>query len=137
MGDGHRSRVLVTGGSGFTGRRGERALLAAADAVTVADKRPFPGDAIDMVLPHRCDPSVLRFSNVYGPGSVTVNDMVAASRIVTGKELPVTYVPAEPGETPAVIVDISRQARSIGYVPEQDLKSGLATVWPEFAEATQ
>jgi hypothetical protein len=24
-----------------------------------------------------------------------------------------------------------------GYVPEPDLRSGLATVWPEFAEAAQ
>jgi hypothetical protein len=28
-------------------------------------------------------------------------------------------------------------ACSIGYRPEHDLKSGLAPVWPEFAEATQ
>jgi UDP-glucose 4-epimerase len=37
---------------------------------------------------------------------------------------------------PAVIVDISA-ARAIGYAPQHDLKSGLATVWPEFAEAAQ
>jgi hypothetical protein len=62
--------------------------------------------------------------------------MVAATRIVAGKELPVTYVPASPGEMPSVVVDLFG-ARSIGYVPEQDLKSGLATVRPEFAEAAQ
>jgi UDP-glucose 4-epimerase len=33
---------------------------------------------------------------------------------------------------PAVIVDISA-ARALGYRPAHDLKSGLATVWPEFA----
>jgi len=74
---------------------------------------------------------------ILGAGeSVPVNDILAAARSVTGAELPATYVPAKPGEMPAVIVDISR-ARSIGYEPKQDLKSGLATVWPEFAEATQ
>jgi UDP-glucose 4-epimerase len=31
-----------------------------------------------------------------------------------------------------VIVDISA-ARAAGYQPTHDLKSGLATVWPEFA----
>jgi UDP-glucose 4-epimerase len=33
---------------------------------------------------------------------------------------------------PAVIVDISA-ARALGYRPTHDIKSGLATVWPEFA----
>jgi len=46
----------------------------------------------------------------------------------------VEYVPAKPGEMPAVIVDISA-ARALGYRPAHDLKSGLATVWPEFSEA--
>ena len=304
MDDVNRSQVLVTGGSGLVGRRVVRALLAAGASVTVADKRPFPDDTVDMVLGDLRDPAVaaravrpgteaiihlaavtrvldsitdpvgthltnvdatahlleqarqqdvatfllastnavtgdvgratitedmalrpltpygatkaagemllssysssygiagcaLRFSNVYGPGmaekdsfvprlmraardgrgieiygdgtqirdlvhvddivaglfaawrarftgpiilgageSVAVNDILAAARSVTGAELPVTYVPPKPGEMPAVIVDISR-ARSIGYKPQQDLKSGLATVWPEFAEAAQ
>jgi UDP-glucose 4-epimerase len=304
MGDDNRSQVLVTGGSGFIGRRVVRALLATGATVTVADKKPFGGDAVETVVGDLRDPAVveravrpgtdviihlaaltrvldsisdpvgtyrtnvdvtaslleqarqhevgtfllastnavsgdvgratitedlalrpltpygatkaagemllssyaacygisgcaLRFSNVYGPGmaekdsfvprlmraardghgveiygdgtqirdlvhvddivagifaawkagvtgpvilgageSVSVNDILAAARSVTGAELPVTYVPAKPGEMPAVIVDISR-ARSIGYDPKQDLKSGLATVWPEFAEATQ
>ena len=31
-----------------------------------------------------------------------------------------------------MIVDVSA-ARALGYQPAHDLKSGLATVWPEFA----
>jgi UDP-glucose 4-epimerase len=76
-----------------------------------------------------CGPLIL------GAGeSHPVNDILAAARSVTGALLPARHVPAKPGEMPAVIVDISR-ARSIGFEPQHDLKSGLATVWPEFSEA--
>ena len=34
-----------------------------------------------------------------------------------------------------VIVDISA-AQALGYEPAHDLKSGFATVWPEFSEGT-
>jgi UDP-glucose 4-epimerase len=71
---------------------------------------------------------------IIGAGeSVTVNDIVAAARSVTGAPIPVDNVPPKPGEMPAVIVDISA-ARALGYQPTHDLKSGIATVWPEFAD---
>jgi UDP-glucose 4-epimerase len=70
---------------------------------------------------------------ILGAGeSVTVNDIVLAARSVTGAPIPVETIPAKPGEMPAVIVDISA-ARTLGYRPAHDLKSGLATVWPDFA----
>ena len=70
---------------------------------------------------------------ILGAGeSVPVNDIILAARAVTGAPIPVETVPAKPGEMPAVIVDISA-ARALGYEPAHDLKSGLATVWPEFA----
>jgi UDP-glucose 4-epimerase len=70
---------------------------------------------------------------ILGAGeSLSVNDILIAARSVTGAPLPAEHVPAKPGEMPAVIVDISA-ARALGYAPAYDLKSGLATVWPEFA----
>jgi UDP-glucose 4-epimerase len=68
--------------------------------------------------------------------SVPVNDILAAARSVTGADLPVQNTPPKAGEMPAVIVDISA-ARALGYDPKHDLKSGLATVWPEFSEDAQ
>jgi UDP-glucose 4-epimerase len=70
---------------------------------------------------------------ILGSGqSVSVMDMVEAARSVTGAPLPVEHVPVGPGEMPAVLLDTS-VVRGLGYVPGYDLKSGLATVWPEFA----
>lgn len=74
---------------------------------------------------------------ILGAGeSVSVNDVVDAARGVTGFGIPVRHVPPKRGETPAVIVGISA-ARAPGYAPSHDLKSGLATVWPEFSEAAK
>ncbi|MGH3156712.1 MAG: NAD-dependent epimerase/dehydratase family protein [Streptosporangiaceae bacterium] len=70
---------------------------------------------------------------IFGSGqSVSVSEMVESARIVTGAPIPVEHVPVGPGEMPAVRVDTS-VARGLGFKPAYDLKSGLATVWPEFA----
>lgn len=74
---------------------------------------------------------------IVGAGdSISVLDLVATVRDVTGSAIPATHVAAKPGEMPAVIVDTSR-ARALGWEPARDLAAGLATVWAEFAPDDQ
>jgi UDP-glucose 4-epimerase len=69
---------------------------------------------------------------ILGAGnSVSVNDMVATARRVTGAPIPVQHVPVPNGEMPAVVLDISA-AKALGYQPRYDLETGMATVWPDF-----
>ncbi len=72
---------------------------------------------------------------ILGAGtSVSVNDMVATARQVTGAPIPAENVPVGHGEMPAVVLDISA-AKALGYSPAYDLATGMATVWPEFDPA--
>ena len=72
---------------------------------------------------------------ILGSGrSVSVNDMVTAARQVTGAPIRAEHVPADGGEMPAVVLDISA-ARALGYRPEYTLEAGLATVWADFDPA--
>jgi UDP-glucose 4-epimerase len=73
---------------------------------------------------------------VIGSGtSLSVHEVVAAVREVSGAELPVRHGEAKPGEMPAVIVDTSR-ARAAGGSPRYPaLADGLVAVWQEWSTA--
>lgn len=62
--------------------------------------------------------------------SVSVLDIVAATREVTGFPIRSRHVPPKAGEMPAVIVSIER-ARTLGYRPTVTLPDGIATVWDD------
>ena len=68
---------------------------------------------------------------VIGSGkSVSVLDLVALAREVTGRELPLSHLPAQAGEMAAVRVDISH-ADELGLGPRVDLRQGLHETWLE------
>ncbi|MEU6645259.1 NAD(P)-dependent oxidoreductase [Saccharomonospora sp. NPDC046836] len=72
---------------------------------------------------------------IVGAGrSVSVLELIETVRQVTGCPIPVAHVPAPGGEMPAVVVDISRSAETIGYTPAYDLKAGLAATWEYFLD---
>lgn len=67
-----------------------------------------------------------------GGRSVSVLEMIETVRAVTGSSLPTEHIPAPGGEMPAVVVDVSASARTIGYRPEVELADGLASTWKYF-----
>lgn len=70
---------------------------------------------------------------VIGAGrSHSVLDLIDSVREATGAELPVTHVPAKNGEMPAVIVEVERARRELGYTPAVGLTDGVRTVWDDF-----
>jgi UDP-glucose 4-epimerase len=75
-------------------------------------------------------------ATIIGSGSsLSVHDVLAAVREVSGAELDVRHGPAKPGEMPAVIVDPSR-ALAAGWSPRfPHLSDGLVGVWDEWSKA--
>ena len=61
-------------------------------------------------------------------------ELVDAVRAVTGTAIPAEHVDAPAGEMPAVVVDVSASAESLGYRPSVSLKDGLARTWQYFSE---
>ncbi|HEY0475075.1 MAG TPA: NAD-dependent epimerase/dehydratase family protein [Kribbella sp.] len=72
---------------------------------------------------------------IIGSGqSVSVLELVEAVREVTGSPIPAEHVDAPPGEMPAVVVDVSASAESLGYKPTVSLTDGLSRTWQYFRD---
>ena len=93
--EGSLSRVLVTGGSGFIGRRVVRALMDEGADVTVADKRAFPdagsygdvpGGEVRTIIGDLCDPSVV--AQAVRPGTDVIIHLAAVTRVLPSIEDP-------------------------------------------------
>jgi UDP-glucose 4-epimerase len=107
MGAERPSRVLVTGGTGFIGRRavrafpdGRRAVRAfpgASAGVTMVDLKPSAGPGVRAAGDPR-DPAIR--ARAVSPGTSAIGRLAALG---------------------------------LGYQPTFDITSGLGTVWPEFA----
>lgn len=87
----HRSRVLVTGGAGFIGRRVAGALLAEGHQVTVADLRPHPdGDRVRSVIGDLTDPRTV--AQAVEPGTDAIIHLAAVTSVLESVKDPVrTY----------------------------------------------
>jgi UDP-glucose 4-epimerase len=82
------SRVLVTGGAGFIGRRVVRALLAEGHEVTVADLRAFPDPDVRSVVGDLCDPDGP--ARAVAPGTDAIIHLAAFTYVVASVADPVS-----------------------------------------------
>ena len=145
MSDLSRSRVLVTGesgpGNGCQRPDGGQHRNSSQHRSSSQHRNGGEGPRLVRVDDITSGVRTGRHSGHNGPlihgarESVTVNDVLAAARVAAYAELSAQCIPPEPGEMPAVIVDLSA-ASALGYRPAHDLMAGIATVWPEFAETT-
>jgi len=74
------TRVLVTGGSGFIGRRLVSALLAGGAEVVVADLVEHPDKAVECIVGDLCDPQVRQ--KVVTPGLDAVVHLAAVTSVL-------------------------------------------------------
>jgi UDP-glucose 4-epimerase len=84
------SRVLVTGGAGFIGRRVVRGLLAEGHEVTVADLRAFPDHSagIRSVAGDLCEPGTV--AKAVQPGTDVIIHLAAVTSVLKSVEDPVS-----------------------------------------------
>lgn len=82
------SRVLVTGGAGFIGRRVVRALLAEGHEVTVADLRPFPDKEVRTFVGDLCEPETA--ARAVEPGTDVIIHLAAVTSVLESIKDPVS-----------------------------------------------
>src|ERR1700761_7685217 len=83
----NRSRVLVTGGAGFIGRRVVRALVAEGHDVTVADLRVFPDSEVRSLVGDLCDAEVA--ARAVQPGTDVIIHLAAVTSVLASVADPV------------------------------------------------
>jgi UDP-glucose 4-epimerase len=84
----NRSRVLVTGGAGFIGRRVVRALLAEGHEVSVADLRAFPDPEVRTYIGDLCDPGAA--ARAVQPGTDVIIHLAAVTSVLASVRDPVS-----------------------------------------------
>ncbi len=82
------SRVLVTGGAGFIGRRVVRALIAEGHEVTVADLRLFPDKEVRTLVGDLCEPSAA--ARAVEPGTDVIIHLAAVTSVLESVNDPVS-----------------------------------------------
>src|SRR5579859_181962 len=101
----HPSRVLVTGGAGFIGRRLVQALLGTGAEVTVADRRAPAGPGVRPVVGDLRDPSVA--DQAVSPGTDAIFHMAAVTSVLKSLDDPAGTYEANVAVT-ATLLELAR-----------------------------
>jgi UDP-glucose 4-epimerase len=107
---GERSRVLVTGGAGFIGRRVVRALLDAGAEVTVADLHEPAEPEVRSVVGDLRDPAVA--ARAVSPGTGLIVHLAAVTSVLRSVEDPAGTYETNVHAT-ATLLELAR-GRSVG-----------------------
>jgi len=86
----------------------------------------------DLVQAHlrALDPSAAGFFNLGLGNGVSVREVVAACRRVSGREIPVRELPQRPGDPPRLVASSERARRVLGWTPRfTDLEEIVSTAW--------
>jgi UDP-glucose 4-epimerase len=110
MGAGQRSRVLVTGGSGFIGRRLVAALLSSGAEVTVAGRHEPAAPGVQSVIGDLRDPAVA--DRAVSPGTEVIVHLAAAGSVLSSVADPVGAYETNVGAT-AGLLELAR-TRGVG-----------------------
>jgi UDP-glucose 4-epimerase len=86
VGDVASVRVLVTGGSGFIGRRVVSELVATGSYVRVVDLQPHPDPSVDVVLGDIAEPGVL--DEALAGGFDAVVHLAAVTQVLNSLQQP-------------------------------------------------
>ncbi len=94
-------------------------------------KRDFTyvGDVVKATVAALRRPPVGRVVNIARGHTVTLADVIATVRRVTGAALPAQHGPAERGDVRVTFADVSLARRLLGYEPRTDLAEGIARQW--------
>jgi UDP-glucose 4-epimerase len=70
-----------------------------------------------------------RIFNIGSGRGVSLNEIVAAIRSVTGRQVPVVYKPGRDFDVPAIYLDITRAGKLLDWQPAVSLHDGILSAW--------
>jgi len=92
----------------------------------------YIGDAVQALVKsadYQPGPDQHRVFNIGAGRGYSLNQLIAAMRVVVGKDIDVRYTPGRVEDVPSNVLDISRATAELGWKPEVELEEGLTRTW--------